>query len=203
MGKKGGGNDEARRAREEEERRQARIREGTKRIGDIFAQNFNDDFFGKRQQSYVDYATPQLEDQYGDAQKQMTFSLARGGLLDSTVRGEKAGELQKLYDLQKQKIGDDALSYRTQAQNSVEDARSNLISTLNVTGDAEGAANAALTRSAALSQPVAYSPLTQLFTQFTSGLGQQAALERSAAYGGPAPRYNTGLFGNTGSVKVR
>lgn len=203
MGKKGGGNDEAKRAREEEERRQARIRDGTKRIGDIFGKNFNDEFFDNRQKSYVDYATPQLEDQYGDAQKQSTFALARSGLLDSTVRGEKAGELQKLYDLQKQKIGDDALSYGTQARNSVEDARANLISTLNVTGDAEGAANAALTRSSALSQPVAYSPLTQLFSTFTNGLGQQAAMERSASYGGPAPRYNTGLFGNTGSVKVR
>src|SRR6478736_3044441 len=52
---------------------------------------FGDDFFNDRREAYMNYATPQLEDQYGDAQKQLTFALARGGLLDSSVRGEKAG----------------------------------------------------------------------------------------------------------------
>ena len=72
---------------------------------------FNDDFFNGRKQAYMDYADPQLEDQYGDANKQLTFSLARSGLLDSSARGEKLGDLQKLYDTQKQAVADKALSY--------------------------------------------------------------------------------------------
>lgn len=186
---------EAKRARKAEEARQARIREGTQRIDDIFG-SFNDDFYGGRRQSYLDYSTPQLEDQYADAQKQLTYALARSGTLDSSIRAERAAELQKAYDLNQQQIADQALSYETEARNAVEGARSNLVSTLNATGDAEGAANAALARSQALSQPVAFSPLTNLFADFTSTLGRQAAFERANHYSGgqTGARYDTGLF---------
>lgn len=168
---------------------------------------FGDDFFGKRRQAYIDYASPQLEDQFGDANKELTFSLDRSGLLNSSVRGEKSAELTKLFDINKQKVADDALSYETQARNSVEDARAGLISTLNATGDAEGAANAAIARATALSQPTAFSPISNLFADFTAGLGSQAAIERANAQqlaaGNPGVgRYNTGLFGNTKSVAV-
>lgn len=166
---------------------------------------FNDDFFSGRRQAYIDYASPQLEEQYGDAQKQLTYALTRSGNLDSSMRADKSAELQKMYDLNKQKIADDALSYETQARNAVEDARSNLIATLNATGDAQGAANAALARSQALSQAPAYNPLSQLFTDFTAGLGTQAAMERAeaASQGGYKSKYNTGLFGNAGRVSVK
>ena len=168
------------------------------------ASGFDDDFFSGRRQAYIDYASPQLEEQYGDAQKQLTFALTRSGNLDSSMRADKSAELQKMYDINKQKIADDALSYETQARNSVEDARSNLIATLNATGDAQGAANAALARSQALSQSPSYSPISQLFTDFTAGLGTQAAMERAeaASQGGYKSRYNTGLFGNAGRVSV-
>lgn len=163
---------------------------------------FNDAFFNGRRDAYSNYATPQLEQQKNDAGKQLTFSLDRGGLLDSSVRGEKQSDLQRLYDTQKQAVADKALSYETTARNSVEDARANLISTLNATGDAEGASKSALARSQALSAPPAYDPLGQLFTDFTNGLGMQAAQERSYAAGGAKPAYNTGLFSNTGRVSV-
>jgi hypothetical protein len=203
-GGKGGGN-EAKQARKDEQKRQQRIREGTASINKTFDSQFNDKFFDDRRDAFMDYATPQLEDQYNSAGKELTFALARGGNLDSSARGQKLGELQKLYDINKQKVADDALASSTQARNAVEDARGNLITTLNATGDAQGAASSALTRASALSQPAAYSPLGQLFTDFTSALGIQAAQERAAAASGGsyAPAVNTGLFGNAGRVTVR
>ena len=102
--------------------------------------SFEDLVTDKRLNPDTGYATPQLEDQYGKAGKELTFSLARGNMLDSSVRGEKMSELQKLYDIQKQQVADKALSYETSSRNAVEDSRQNLISMLNVTGDAEGAA---------------------------------------------------------------
>lgn len=165
---------------------------------------FDDAFYDARQQSYIDYANPQLQDQYANAQKQLTYALARQGNLDSSARGEKVGELQKLYDINAQKIADDALSYKTSAKTSVEDARANLITTLNATGDADAAASQALARASTLSQGPSYSPLSQVFADFTNALGVQAAQERAAAASGGsyAPTYNTGLFGNTGRVTV-
>ncbi|MFA5897857.1 MAG: hypothetical protein WC829_01965 [Hyphomicrobium sp.] len=201
----GGGGNEAAKARIAEERRQARIRRGTDKINNVFDKNFDRQYFREQRDNFLDYANPQIEKQYGDAQKELTFALARGGNLDSSVRGQKAGDLQELYDLNKQTIADQALSYKGKARSNVEDARAGLIATLNVTGDAQGASNAAISRASALSEPAAYSPLTQLFTDFTAGLGTQAALERANYYSGgqTGARYNTGLFTpSTSAVKV-
>lgn len=197
MGKGGkGGGSEAKQARQDEEKRQKKVRQGTAKINSIFDGQFNDDFYRNRRDSYATYATPQLDTQYSDANKELTYSLARSGLLDSSTRGEKASELQKLYDLQKQKVSDDALSYETDARGKVEGARGDLISMVNTTADAEGAAASALNRSAALSQGPSFSPLGQLFEGFTSALGTQAAAEKSYAYSdGPKPRFSLGLFG--------
>lgn len=214
MGGKSGGN-EAKMARQDEQARQERIRQGTTEINRIFDGNseevqgvfggFNDDFFNNRRQAFIDYASPQLNDQYSDAQKELTFALARGGNLDSSMRGQQTADLQKQYDLANQQIADQAISYEKDARNSVEDARSNLIATLNATGDVQGAVNSSLARATALSQPQAFSPLANLFADFTAGLGTQAALERANAYSGGMirPRYNTGLFSpNPNSVQV-
>lgn len=205
MGGKSSGSSEAKKAREAEEARQAEIRKGTASINNTFDSQFTDDFYNQQKQNYLDYATPQVEDQYNDATKQLTYSLTRSGLLDSSARSEKSADLQKLYDLNTQKVADDALSYSTNAKTSVEDARANLITTLNATGDATGAANSALTRASALSQPASYSALGQLFTDFTNTLNTQAAQERAAAAsnGSYTPSYNTGLFGNAGRVTVK
>lgn len=202
-GKSGGG--EAERARREEQQRQKRIREGTTRVNSIFDGQFNEPYFEGRKQAYIDYANPQLEQQRDSAQKELTFALARSGLLDSSVRGQKAGELQQKYDLNKQQIADQALSYSGEAKSAVEDARAGLINTLNATGDAEGAASSAINRASALSKPAAFSPLSQLFADFTAGLGTQAALEKANYYSGgqTGARYNTGLFAPRGNaVKV-
>lgn len=140
---------------------------------------FDDQFFQDRRQAYLDYATPQLEQQYGDAQRDLTFALARGGLLDSSARASKVGDLQRLYDLNMQHVSDEALNYETEARNAVEDARASLIQQLNVTGDVQGAVNAARARSQALSQAPTFSPLANLFSSFTEGLGNRLAHERA------------------------
>jgi hypothetical protein len=169
------------------------------------AGQFTPDFYEKQKQGYLDYANPQVDKQFNDASKQLTFALARGNNLDSSAAATQSGDLQTQYGLQKQKVADDALSYENKAKSSVEDARSNLISNLNATGDAQGAVNSATARASALSQPAAYSPLTNLFSDFTAGLGTQAALEKANYYSGGATgaRYQTGLFApSVSAVKV-
>ncbi len=204
MGTKGGGGGEAAQARADELARQQRVRQGTKNINTLFDTQFNDGFFDKQRDAYVNYATPQLDDQRADANKELIFAMDRGGQLDGSARASLAGELQKKYNLQRQKIQDDALNYGTQARNNVEDARAGLIATLNATGDAEGAVNSALTRASALSQPAAYSPLSSLFADFTNTLGTQAAAERAYAATGQGATYSTGWFGpRAGSVQVK
>jgi hypothetical protein len=176
-----GGDGGAGAARAEEQARQQRIREGTSSINSTFDSQFGDEFFGKRQQAYLDYASPQLNTQYDDAKKQLLFSLDRSGMTNSSVRAAKEAELQQLYDTNRRSVADQALTYNTQARNNIEGARADLINTLNATGDAQGATQSAISRATALSQPDAYSPLGQMFLAFTGGLGQQADAARTAA----------------------
>lgn len=183
-------------AREQEEARQAEIRKGRESIDSTFSQ-FDDGYFARNRQAFTDYATPQLDEQFGEASNELTFDLARSGLRNSSVRGEQSGKLQKLYDRNMQQITNEALSREQQQRNAVEGARSNLVSMLQTTGDSQGAANQALSRASSLSMPQPFSPLGQLFTDFTAGLGTQAAMERagSMSNGRFKPRYDTGLFG--------
>ncbi|GJE43775.1 hypothetical protein [Methylobacterium soli] len=201
--KDGGASKQAAIARQDEAIRQQGIRDGTQRVNDTFGQ-FDDAFYDKQKQNFLSFSLPQLEDQYGKAQKELTFSLTRSGNLDSSARGYQEGELQKLYDTNRTSLADQAQTYANQARSNVEDARSSLITTLNATGDATGAVNSANSRAAALSQPTGYSPIGDLFGALTSGLAAQAAQEKAMALSNGAYKspYNTGLFGSTaGAVK--
>ena len=207
MGIFGGGNEwakrDARDARKAEKKRQRQIELGTRRINDRFEQ-FDGDFYRGRRGAYSNFAMPQLDEQYRDAGEDLAFSLADRGLTDSSVRAGKESELEKLYGTAKQKVTSDAIGYENDARTAVEDARAGLLATLYASGDATGSGQSALARSKALTRPPSFNPLSQVFYDFTSALGTQAGYERSAAYGGPGPRYNTGLFGgNSGSVVNR
>lgn len=159
------------------------------------AGTFSPEYYKKLRDSYINFATPQLVDQYTDAQKQLVYAMARSGNLDSSARGQLTADATKIYNTGKQDIVDKGNEYVNTNKTAVEDARSGLITTLNATGDAQGAATSAINRARTLSAPPAYSPLTQLFSDFTAHLGTQAALERSeAASGYDLARYNTHLF---------
>lgn len=206
MGKKSGGSDDlAAQARQDELNRQSTIRDGTARIDDIFGKSFTDDFYNGRRDAYTDYAMPQLDKQFDEAKRQLTFDLARSGNLNSSARAKQEGDLGTLYDTNKQAVDATALDQENSARNAVEGARSDLMTTLNSTGDATAAANDAINRSAALSMPAPFNPLSNMFASFTSALGTQAAAERAQALSGgtyQAP-FNTGLFApSTSAVKV-
>lgn len=201
-----GGDGGAGEARAAEARRENAINDGMNNINDVFRANFTPEFFTKRRQAYLDYAKPQLEDQYADTRKQLLFSLDRSGMLDSTARTQKEAELAKLYGQNTRSVSDAALNYENAARDNVTSAQSNLIGTVAQSGNANAAGQAAINQASVLSQPDVYSPLGQLFGSFTNALTTQAALENAGVWSGgtitPSLGY-TGLFGpNPRSVKV-
>jgi hypothetical protein len=168
----------------------------------VFDRQFTPDFYKGQETAYTDYAVPQLDKQHTKAGEELSFDLARKGTLNSSMRADQEADLGEMYDLKRQDVTNKAREFGTTARTNVEDARNDLVLTLQSTGDASGAAKSALSRADALSRPPAYSPMEDAFLSFTQGLGTQANLERARAAGSPyKPRYNTGLFGG-GSVEV-
>lgn len=186
----GGGGDggAAERQRKEEEERQARVRKGNEEIDSVFGK-FNDDFYANQTQNYLDYATPQLTDQFNDAAKELTLSLANAGLLNSSIAAEKRGRLDKDLKLKQRMVADKGNEYSLNSRKSIDAARSDLQSqNMNIANPSLTAQNAA-NRAQSLNQLPAYQPLLELFANATDGLSTQASLERRGQN-----RYDTGLF---------
>lgn len=181
IGSRGGGDNGAAATRAAEEARQARIADGMKRIGDVFSQ-FNDEYFGKRSQAYLDYATPQLDDQYTDAKKQVVYALDRKGQLNSSTGAETFAKLQKQYDTEGLAIKSRASDLATQARGDVERNRADVVAQLQGTADPTAAANAALARAGLLTAQPSFSPIANVFANLTA-LAAQTRLADEARNG--------------------
>lgn len=168
---KGGGDGGAKKARQEEEARQARIRAGMASIDDTFSA-FGPEYYDQRSDAYMTFALPQLDDQYAEARKQLTYALSRGGLLSSSAGAGKTADLQKQYDQQRLALASRAADLANQARRDVEDSRSTLISQLNATGNADAASQAAASRAMMLNQMPAFEPLGPIFQNVAAGIAQ-------------------------------
>jgi len=173
----GGGDKAAKEARKREEERQARIRAGMEKINKTFEQ-FDDSFFGGRRKAYLDFAMPQLDEQYGKAKEALTFSLARGPGLASSAAADKAADLRREFDRNRQSILDEGLNVENAARTDLENQRSDLVNQLNVTADPEAAAGAALARGQLMASQPTFSPLGNLFANTTAVLAQASEAER-------------------------
>lgn len=173
--------DQAAAAQAAETARENNITAAAGKVNDTFNAQFAPGFYDQQRQNYLNYATPQLQQQYADAQKQLTYSLARAGNLDSSARSQQEGDLQKQYDANQQQLQSSAQAAANTIKSNVESSRSGLIASLNTSGDTAAAVNNAASQAAALSQTPSYSPLGDLFSTTTSALAQQAALDKQNA----------------------
>ena len=166
-------NDIAQQQRADEVARQQRIKDGMASINNVFdnpTTGFTPAFYAKQGQAYTDYATPQVQHDYGLAKDQEVYSLARSGLLDSTAGQKTNSELSYTNDKALTDIANQAQNTENAARSNVEQTRGNLVAELNASGDNAAAAAGAVRQAQNLYQPVGFSPLGNAFQGFTSGL---------------------------------
>ena len=189
---------EAERQRQAEQRRQQNIAQGQSEIANVFGQ-FNDDFFNRRAQSYIDFAMPQLDRQYQDQMRQLTAALARSGNLNSSLRGELMGRLQREYDQNRTSIVSQARQYGDQARSAVEAARARLVESNASLADPGVIRNSAAAEAASLSANPAFSNLGQLLSNLSTEVTGRAAPIRPNATAG-VTLFGNSLRGATGRV---
>lgn len=171
-------------ARQQEAERQQRVKAGTVKIDEAFS-GFNDDYFSGVGKAYSDYYAPQLDRQYQAARDRTTYALADSGGLDSTAAGSKFGNLTADYGVQRQQIEDRAIGAQQDLRGQVEQNRSELIRQLETGSGVESTAQTALARAQSLSAPQTFSPLGDLFAQYTGNVRNNVALQGAGYTGSP------------------
>lgn len=141
---------------------------------------FDDAVFNKRAQAYQDFALPQVQQQYGDQQKALTFALARGGNLQSSLSSDKNAELDKDYALQKQAVYDTGQDYVNQGKADLATQKASAVSMLQATADPDASYNVAQQAAQQLSAMPAFTPLSPVVKNVASGLGTYLTNQQTA-----------------------
>jgi hypothetical protein len=176
-----------------EDQRKAAIASGRSAV-DTSLGAFDDNYFSNIAKTVQDYYLPQIETQFGDANEQLTYDIARKGQLKSQSAIERKAKLQGKYDLEKANIG-------TKAANAAQQARDSVASTKNVLyGMAESSADPAAVNTALGSETArlrAYqpelTPMGQVFADYVTPVINTVGAGLSAEANG-YKGFNTGIF---------
>jgi hypothetical protein len=134
-------------------------------------EGFQPAFFQKRAQDYINYALPQLGEQYRGARNATLYGLANRGLQDSTVAGQANRQLERTTGVARQNIADTGLAQANQLKRDVEGSRQEAIRQLYQSANPADAFRSATESAASFRQPSTFAPIANLF----SNLAQQYA----------------------------
>jgi hypothetical protein len=188
---------EAERLRQAEARRQQNITAGQGEIASLFGQ-FNDDFYNKRSQSYLDFAMPTLDRQYQDQVRSLTANLARTGNLNSSLRGDLMGQLQRQYDTGKLSLSDTASNYANEAKANVAKTKASLMESNASLADPGTVRSMAEAQASGLQINPQFQSLSQMIADLSSGV-QTSGARRTSASGGGVNLFSGGS-GGTGRL---
>lgn len=153
-------------AAQQEAERQARIAEGTNRINSQFSQ-FDDNYFNGIADAYKAHYTPQIEEQYQAARKNMMYNPA-GGSTSSSAFAARLGELERDRQRQMVEIANRGLSEAQNYRSNVVSNKQNLIGQLNAGSGVDSVSSLAAEQAKSLTATPTYSALGDLFSRFAT-----------------------------------
>lgn len=157
------GTDYASVAQQQEQQRQAAITKGTADINKAYA-GFTPEFYQQRAQAYVDYAMPQVSQQYRQARNQIGFNLANRGLFGGSASGQQFSDLNRTMSQATQGVYDTGQSQAQQLQSNVEAAKNQQLSYLYQSADPSAAGAQAVSSAASFAQPSTFTPVANAFS---------------------------------------
>lgn len=197
----GGGDGGAAAAQKAEEERKANIATGQASIDDQF-KKFDDPYYAKQHQAYLDFAQPQVDRQSKEAEQQLGFGLVRQGIQSSTAAAKAQADLGYQIGTANQGVEDQATAAEGTARSQVENARSSLVAQLNADANAGAAATGSAARAATLSLQPTFSPIGTLFSNVTgnlaaAGRGEGLFTTANGGVGNYGPGYTAGTTAGT------
>lgn len=126
----------------------------------------------QRRSAMEGFYLPQLDKQFGDAQDELVYALARSGQLTSSTAGNKQGDLSELFALNRTSLENDIASDIASTQTQMNQQRQSLEAALRASGDQTGAANSALQSAVTFRNDApTLSPLGNVFYGLSEGIG--------------------------------
>jgi hypothetical protein len=183
-------------AEEAERRRQLKVDAGLENIEGVFSK-YDQDFYDKSSDAYLDYYEPQLEDKYKDGLKELQFALARGGRFNSSTEvGKKAKAAQDL-GFQKNELATGAIKAANDSASAVQGAKERMINLNQVNADPDLASSLSNAQSGVLNAPPKFDPLLDVFSNITEGLASREELENRKKIRDRVQNFNNGSSART------
>jgi len=185
--------EQAAESRMKEEQRKARLEQGKGAIDQLFAPSGFAPIYDRYQKASLDYTLPQLQDQYDEQRRQLTFALARAGTSNSTIAADKLADVEKQRITKEGELRAQAESDLSNFKNAMQSQQQSALSQLYATEDPDVAANTAthMVANAQLAQPN-LNPLGELFKPLiigtTTGIGSFLDAQNFKNYFGTAQK---------------
>ena len=187
----GGAGKEARRARAEELARQSRIAQGTKDIRNRFANAFDEPYYAQLMADTHKAYDTDVQTQFENSRRALAAALRRSGLMQSSVKAVKEGELNEEKINADNQVTQRGVGFQNARRQEAAAAETSVLNQLNATADSQSAFANAAAQIEATGHTPAMPMLGQVFTDLTGGLATQADLERNNQ-----ARYNVFGYGN-------
>ena len=172
----GGGSTEYESAAEAEARRQLKVDAGLEEIEKVFAQ-YDQDFYDKSGDAYLDYYEPQLEDQFKDGLKELQFALARGGRFGSSTEVNRKAKAAEKYGTEKNELASGAIDASNKTRADVTAAKRDMTNLNQVNANPDLAASLSNSQAGVLNQAPKFDPLLDVFGSITEGLAKREEIE--------------------------
>ena len=176
IGGGGEGGSEYESAAEAEARRQLKVDAGLAEIEKVFSQ-YDQDFYDKSSDAYLDYYEPQLEDQFKKGLKDLQFALARGGRFGSSTEVDKKVQAAEDYGIQKNELASGAIDAANKSRAAVTAAKRDMTNLNQVNANPDLAASLSNSQAGILNQPPKFDPLLDVFGNITEGLAKRDEIE--------------------------
>lgn len=158
-------------AQNQEQQRQASINAGTSKINQAYSQ-FNPAYYQQRAQDYINYAMPQLQQQFQGTRNQQGFNVANRGLRGGSVNKQQTSDLARAFSGAQQGIADTGLAQSQQLQQQVEASRNALLGQLYQSADPASAQAQARNTAASFATPSTFAPLGNAFSSLSNAYNQ-------------------------------
>lgn len=157
---------------------------------------FDEEFYQGQAEAYKEFATPKVDNQFEEAQADLTAQLSRMGQLQGTLASERRSQLRKDEARARREIASTAQSKADQLKDTVASEKERLTNLIQQTADPAAVSSQASEVTNSIEQKTDFEPLPNFAAQATAGLGKY---QRGKRFGQANQRVNSAFSTTPGS----